>query len=140
MPKTQNKNNIAWVGLSLIFLFLGEGIFSLGIYLVPLLKLSNKDWSFYLALGLGIILSLMTGSALGLASLLLVIYLLLARALIGFFRDNLIVLGVLMMVANYAIDKVVGGWWNILEAGIIFVLILVMGLVTGNDHDLKLRG
>lgn len=140
MPKTQNKNNIAWAVLSLVFLLLGEGIFSLGIFLVPLLKVSYKDWSFFVVLGIGLLASLMTGSALGMISLLLIIYISLVRILSSFFRDNLLVLGLLAVLFNFVIDKVAGSWWNFSESVLIFTLVLVMGMVAGSDHDLKLRG
>ena len=139
MPKTQNKNIIGWAILSLIFLLLGEGLFSLGIYLVPLLKISNKDWSFYLAFGLGILASLMTGSSVGLISLLLISYVLAARGLMGVFRDNLLVLGLLVVVANFVIDKVAGSPWNVWESLISFGLTLGMGMTFGADHELKLK-
>lgn len=140
MPKTQNKNNIAWAVLSLVFLLLGEGIFSLGIFLVPLLKVSYKDWSFFVVLGIGLLASLMTGSTLGMISLLLIIYISLVRILSSFFRDNLLVLGLLAVLFNFVIDKVAGSWWNFSESVLIFTLVLVMGMVAGSDHDLKLRG
>lgn len=140
MPKTQNKNNIAWAVLSLVFLLLGEGIFSLGIFLVPLLKVSYKDWSFFMVLGIGLLASLMTGSTLGMISLLLIIYISLVRILSSFFRDNLLVLGLLAVLFNFVIDKVAGSWWNFSESVLIFTLVLVMGMVAGSDHDLKLRG
>lgn len=140
MPKTQNKNNIAWAVLSLVFLLLGEGIFSLGIFLVPLLKVSYKDWSFFVVLGIGLLASLMTGSTLGMISLLLIFYISLVRILSSFFRDNLLVLGLLAVLFNFVIDKVAGSWWNFSESVLIFTLVLVMGMVAGSDHDLKLRG
>jgi len=140
MPKTQNKNNIAWAILSLIFLLLGEGVFSLGIYLVPLMKIVYKDWSFFVVLGIGLLASLMTGSSIGLISILLIVYLLLIRILSGVFRDNLLILGFLAVVFNFVIDKVTGSWWNILESVLVFVLVLTMGMAAGFDHDLRLRG
>lgn len=139
MPKTQNKNIIGWAILSLIFLLLGEGLFSLGIYLVPLLKISNKDWSFFVAFGLGVLASLMTGTSIGLISLFLIIYILAARGLIGIFRDNLLVLGLLVVFVNFLIDKVVGSPWNVWESLICFGMTLMMGVVFGSDHELKLK-
>lgn len=139
MPKTQNKNIIGWATLSLVFLLLGEGLFSLGIYLVPLLKISNKDWSFFVAFGLGVLASLMTGTTVGLISLFLIIYILVARGLIGAFRDNLLVLGLLVLVTNLGIDKVVGSLWSIVEGLVCFGLTLMMGMAFGSDHELKLK-
>lgn len=139
MPKTQNKNIIGWTILSLVFLLLGEGLFSLGIYLIPLLKISNKDWSFFVALGLGVLASLMTGTSVGLISLLLIIYVMAARGLIGVFRDNLLVLGLLVVAANLVIDKVAGSSWSIGESIVCFGMTLMMGMVFGTDHELKLK-
>jgi hypothetical protein len=139
MPKTQNKNIIGWTILSLVFLLLGEGLFSLGIYLIPLLKISSKDWSFFVALGLGVLASLMTGTSVGLISLLLIIYVMAARGLIGVFRDNLLVLGLLVVAANLVIDKVAGSSWSIGESIVCFGMTLMMGMVFGTDHELKLK-
>jgi len=104
------------------------------------MKVAYKDWSFFVVLGIGLLASLMTGSSLGLISIFLIIYILLIRALSGVFRDNLLILGLLAVVFNFVIDKVSGSGWSIFESGLIFGLVLVMGMVVGSDHDLKLRG
>lgn len=93
-----------------------------------------------MVLGIGLLASLMTGSALGMISLLLIIYISLVRILSSFFRDNLLILGLLTVLFNFVIDKVAGSWWNFSESVLIFTLVLVMGMVAGSDHDLKLRG
>ena len=139
MPKTQNKNNIAWAILSLTCLLLGEGLFSVGIYLVPLLKIAYKDWGFFVALGIGVLASLVTGSQVGLISLLLIIYILLVRFLNGIFRDNLLILGLLAVLFNFVIDRASGSLWNVWEGVLVFSLVLAIGVV-GSDHDLRLRG
>lgn len=92
-----------------------------------------------MAFGLGILASLMTGSSVGLISLLLISYVLAARGLMGVFRDNLLVLGLLVVVANFVIDKVAGSPWNVWESLISFGLTLGMGMTFGADHELKLK-
>jgi len=104
------------------------------------MKIVYKDWSFFVVLGIGLLASLMTGSSIGLISILLIVYLLLIRILSGVFRDNLLILGFLAVVFNFVIDKVTGSWWNILESVLVFVLVLTMGMAAGFDHDLRLRG
>lgn len=92
-----------------------------------------------MALGLGVLASLMTGSSVGLISLLLILYVLVARGLIGAFRDNLLVLGLLVIVANFGIDKVIGSPWSVTEGLICFGLTLGIGMAFGSDHELKLK-
>src|SRR3989339_621336 len=74
MRKTQTKNTTGKIVLSFILLFLGEGLFAMSLFWPVLFSLvvGSPKKTYWLGFLLGLIFSVMTGTALGLASLVIV--------------------------------------------------------------------
>lgn len=123
----QSKNTIKSVLTILALVVLGEGVLGLGVYWPFLLTMLGWNGVYWLALAIGVLVSVFRGLSIGLPSLFLVAVVgglslvTNARKEIGWL---LIVLGVL---ANIVFDLVFSFGWNFWESILVFIAgILVM--------------
>lgn len=139
MKKTQTKDTIAKMILSLVLLFLGEGLFSFGLYwpVIMSLGLVSKRGYWY-GFIFGILASAVTRTPLGLASLLIVMGLFLFGRLRERFRDNVGLVGLVVVVFGLVTDKVMGLSWSVLEGGAVFLVTLLLFRLDFFSDDLHL--
>lgn len=117
----QSKNTIKSVLTILALVVLGEGVLGLGVYWPFLLTMLGWNGVYWLALAIGVLVSVFRGLSIGLPSLFLVAVIgglslvTNARKEIGWL---LIVLGVL---ANIVFDLVFSFGWNFWESILVFI-------------------
>ncbi len=117
----QSKNTIKSVLTILALVVLGEGVLGLGVYWPFLLTMLGWNGVYWLALAIGVLVSVFRGLSIGLPSLFLVAVVgglslvTNARKEIGWL---LIVLGVL---ANIVFDLVFSFGWNFWESILVFI-------------------
>jgi hypothetical protein len=117
----QSKNTIKSVLTILALVILGEGVLGLGVYWPFLLTMLGWNGVYWLALAIGVLVSVFRGLSIGLPSLFLVMVVgglslvTSARKEIGWL---LIILGVL---ANTVFDLVFGFGWNFWESVFVFL-------------------
>ncbi|MBI2325827.1 hypothetical protein HYU91_00350 [Candidatus Collierbacteria bacterium] len=139
MKKTQTKDTIAKMILSLVMLFLGEGLFSFGLYwpVIMSLGLVSKRGYWY-GFVFGILVSAVTRSILGLASLLIVSSLFLFGRLRERVRENVGLIGLVAVGFNLIADKVMGLSWSVFEGVAVFLLALIFFRLDFFNDDLHL--
>lgn len=123
MRKTQTKNSIGKIILSFILLLLGEGLLGMSLFwpvLFSLVLLTKK--TYWLGFLLGLILSVMTGTALGLASLIIVGGLFIFQRWRGVLRDNVWLSGLAAAALGLIADRILGLSWSVLEGLVNFGL------------------
>jgi len=124
MKKSQSKDTTEKIILSLVLLFLGEGLFGFGLYWPVLLSLglSSKN-SYWYGLVFGVLVSAVTKTSLGWASLIIVLALFIFDRVREKIRANIILVFIIVCVLNLVTDKILGQSWGIFE-------LLANGLVT----------
>jgi len=121
----QSKNTIKSVLTVLILTILGEGILGWGVYWPFLLMLLNWGGVYWLALGVGILVSVLRGVSVGLPSLFILVVVgglslvMNARKEIGW------VMVIISVLANVAFDVVFGFSWSIWEV----IAVIISGVV-----------
>lgn len=125
MKRTQTKDTTAKIILSLALLFLGEGLFSFGLYwpVIMSLGLVSKRGYWY-GFVFGILVSAVTRSPLGLASLLIVMALFIFGRLRERVRANVWLIGLMAVLFNLVADKAMGLSWSLFEGGAVFLLMI----------------
>ncbi|MFZ2201779.1 MAG: hypothetical protein WAV56_00085 [Microgenomates group bacterium] len=116
MRKTQTKNSIGKVVLSLGLLLLGEGLFGFGLFwpvMFSLVLVSKR--TYWLGFFLGVILAVMTGTALGLASLVIICGLFVFERWRGVLRDNIWLTGLAAVLLGLVSDRILGLSWGWVE-------------------------
>lgn len=112
-------------------LFLGEGVFGLGIYWPIFLLLVDWDYIYWFGLVCGIFISLLTDIRLGLPSLFLVVVFGLVSLLVGVKRSSQWALVILGVFLNFVFDKLFGLNWSLGE----MLLVLGIGFLIVRDLD-----
>ena len=123
MRKTQTKNITGKIVLSFSLLFLGEGLLAMNLFwpvLFSLITMTKK--TYWLGFWLGLILSLMTGTALGLASLAIVAGLFIFERWRGWLGDNVWLTGLAVVAFGFIGDRILGLSWSAAEGLINFGL------------------
>ena len=116
MRKTQTKNITGRIVLSFVLLFLGEGLFAMSLFwpvLFSLVGLTKK--TYWLGFLLGLIFSVMTGTALGLASLVIVGGLFIFERWRGVLGDNVWLTGLAAVAFGFTADRILGLSWGSVE-------------------------
>ena len=116
MRKAQTKNITGKIILSFTLLLLGEGLLAMGLFWPVLfsLVLTTKK-TYWLGFLLGLIFSVMTGTALGLASLVIVGSLFIFQRWRGWLRYNVWLTGLAVVVAGLVSDRILGLAWGGVE-------------------------
>lgn len=140
MKQSQSKDIIGKVFLALALLFLGEGIFYWGGYWVLLLLLvSDSSLAYWVGFLVGIAVSALTNSPLGLASGLIVVVLFVYSRVTAKLPANPILLVAFAILANFGQDFLLKSRWSIWEAVFSGLLVLVLTLFGYQKEDLRLR-
>lgn len=139
MRKSQTKNTTGKIILSVVFLFLGEGLFSLGLYWPFLLSLFISSGGRYgFAFLFGVLVSLVTATSLGLASLILVVGLFVFSRLRVVTPNNFWLAAGGAVVLGLVTDKVLSLSWSVYEAFANLALVFLLSRLGYFDDDLRL--
>ena len=116
MRKTQSKDTIGKVFLCALLLLLGEGLFGISLFWPVILSLIvTTRKTYYLGFVLGLVLSVMTGTYLGLASLLIVGGLFIFERWRGVLGDNVWLTGLVAVLFGLVVDFALGLSWSLIE-------------------------
>ena len=141
MKKTQTKNTTGLMLLSLALLFFGEGVFSAGLYWPVLFSLSYISSNIYwFAFLFGILVSLVTVTPFGLASLVLIGGLFLFGRIQLAVGNNFLFLVLIGSIFGFVTDIVLSLSWSFFEAVGSALVIFTLWRLNFFDNDLALRG
>ena len=122
MKKTQSKDTIGKIILSILLLFLGEGLFGYSLYWAVLLsltmKLKNRYW---FGLLFGILVSSVTKTELGVASLAVVLVIFIFDRIRNQIGANLFMVIAFVSLINFLTDLAMGlrfGWVELVASGL----------------------
>lgn len=115
MSDKQSKNIIKATLTVLISVIIGEGVFGLGFFWPFLLLLLDSRWVFWLALAVGILISVIYRLPVGLPSLFLVVVTGGLSLLFNSRKETGLILLCVSVLANFVFDKAFGLPWNWLE-------------------------
>lgn len=140
MKLTHSKDTIVFLFLAAAVIILGEGIFRWGGYWVFVLLLAGHGKvSYWWGFILGILVSLFTGSLLGLVS----IFVIIVMGIYGTFslsiRNNPWIIFVLAVIINLTTDQVLKLGWSPFEILGTFCLIIFLAVLGYFNEDLKLK-
>lgn len=140
MKKAQSKNITGLLFLSLVFLFVGEGVFSAALYWPFLLALSvswrNTYWYVFL---FGLLLSLVTVTPLGLASLILLVSVFIFSKAYFMAGENLWLMLLLVGVISVVADLLLFRSLSLVEVAANVILVFLLWRLNFFDNDLALR-
>lgn len=141
MRKTQTKNTTQRIVLSLIFLVLGETIFSAGLYWPVLFSLFFvKGSPYWYGLVFGILISLLTSTPLGLASVIIVVGMFVFSLIKTVAASNVLMLSLSAVVFGLLTDLFLSLSWGWLELTGSVILVWILWRLNYFDDDLALRG
>lgn len=127
MRKTHFKDTIGKVGLCFGLLLLGEGLFGFGLFWPVLLALIVATrQTYYWGFLLGLLLSVMSATPLGLASLIITGGLFIFERCRYFWRDNVWLTGLAAVMFGLAGDKILGLSWSLFEGFLVLGLTYVI--------------
>ncbi|HOX95799.1 MAG TPA: hypothetical protein PLI45_00240 [Candidatus Woesebacteria bacterium] len=121
----QSKNNIKTIITVLVLVILGEGVLGWGLYWPFLLALLNWRGVYWLAFGVGILISVLRGMSIGLPSLFILVVVGGLSLLLNARKEVSWVLIVIGAVASIVFDMVFGLDWSIWEV----IAVLIAGVV-----------
>lgn len=127
MKKTHFKDTIGKIVLSLLLLFLGESIFNYGLYwplLFSLVMITRK--TYYFVFILGVLVSSLTSSSLGLASLILVSGLFIFERLRVSLGNRLWLTGLVAFGFSFLTDRILGLSWGWFEGALNVALVVLL--------------
>lgn len=139
MKKTQTKDTTGKIILSLLLLFLGEGLFSFNLYwpvLFSLVFISKK--TYWYSFFFGALVSIVTSTSLGLMSLLIVIGLFVFGRIRERVRSNFLLIALVVVLFNFAGDKLAGLNWSFSEGLANFGLTYLLFKLDFFNDDLRL--
>lgn len=115
MSDKQSKNIIKAILTVLLAVLIGEGVFGLGFFWPFLLILLDSRWVYWLAFGVGILISVIYRMPIGLPSLFLVTVTGGLSLLFSSRKESSLVLLVVSILANLVFNMAFGLSWNLLE-------------------------
>lgn len=115
MSDKQSKNIIKAILTVLLAVLIGEGVFGLGFFWPFLLILLDSRWVYWLAFGVGILISMIYRMPIGLPSLFLVTVTGGLSLLFSSRKESSLVLLVVSILANLVFNMAFGLSWNLLE-------------------------
>jgi|CXWL01.1.fsa_nt_gi hypothetical protein len=127
MKKTHFKDTIGKIVLSLLLLFLGEGLFNYGLYwpvLFSLVIITRK--TYYFTFIFGILVSSLTSSSLGLASLTLVAGLFVFERLWSSLGGRLWLVVLVAFGLSFLTDRILGLSWIVFEGMVNIALVVLL--------------
>lgn len=139
MKKTQTKDTTVKIILTLLLLFFGESLFSYGWYWPVVLSLGFvSKRAYWYGFVFGILVSGVTRTPLGLASLLIVTSLFLFGRLRERVRSNVWLISLAAVLFNLVSDKLMGLSWSVFEGVVIFLTTLLFFRLDFFNDDLHL--
>lgn len=139
MKRRGTENNIAILIVGVVLMLVGEGVFRWGGWLVMLLLMSDWEGIFWYAVILGVVLAGMNGTGLGWTSLVLLGVSLVFRLINGVMEDGWLVTMLVLGVAGWLVDKLLGMSWSWLEVLMSGVLFWLMSVWWEKSSDLSIR-
>lgn len=139
MKKTQTKDTTGKIILSLFLLFLGEGLFSFNLYwpvLFSLVFISKK--TYWYGFFFGVLVSIVTGTELGLMSLLIVAGLFIFGRVREKVRSNFLLIALAAVLFSFAGDALPELNWSLSEGLANFVLTWFLFRLDFFNDDLHL--
>lgn len=134
MLENQVKNTIKTVLATLAVTIVGEGVLGIGAYWPFLILLVDWDGVFWLAVGIGVLVSVFNGLPIGLPSLLLVVFTAIFSVIFGGRRDMPLIAILAIVIANVVFDKLLGLGFSVSELFLVGLLSLfVLGRGEKND-------
>lgn len=115
MSDRQSKNIIKAILTVLLAVIIGEGIFGLGFFWPFLLILLDSRLVYWLAFGVGILISVIYRMPVGLPSLFLVTVVGGLSLLFNSRKESSLVLLIVAVLANFVFNKAFGLSWSVLE-------------------------
>ena len=137
MLENQVKNTIKLVLAAVAVTVFGEGVFGVGLYWPFLILLLDWDGVFWLALGLGLLVSVLNGLPVGMPSLFLVLFVGIFSLIFGGRRDVPLIVVIALVFSNFLFDKLVGlsfGFGEFIVTSIFCVLVLGWGEKNESIH------
>lgn len=137
MLENQVKNTIKLVIAAIAVTILGEGVFGLGLYWPFLILLIDWSGIFWLVFGIGILISVLSGLAIGVPSLLLVVFFGIFSMVFGGRRDISLLIIIILVGANFLFDKLLGLNYDLLElviASVFYFFVLGWGEKNESIH------
>ena len=141
MRKTHYKDTIGKIIISLVLLFVGEGLFNFGLYwpiLLSLVLVTRR--TYFYALVFGLLLSSVTSTDLGLASLLLVVGLFIFERLRVGLGNNMWLTGLLVFGYSFLTDLILGLSWGVVEGVVNLSLFLLLWRLDFFGDEIHLQG
>jgi len=135
----QDKNTIKVILAVVVSVILGEGVLGWGIYWPILLVLVDWGGIYWLGLGLGILISVLTVMNLGLPSLFIVILLGLVSFLLKLRKGLEWWLIVISLIANGLFDRIFGLTWSVVEMLVVLVVAIVVFSWETKSDSIKVR-
>lgn len=139
MKRRGTENNIAILIIGVVLMLVGEGVFRWGGWLVVLLLISDWEGIFWYAVILGVVLAGMNGVGLGWTSLVLLGVSLVFRLINGVMEDGWLVTMLVLGVAGWLVDKLLGMSWSWLEVLMSGILFWLMSVWWEKSSDLSIR-
>lgn len=139
MKRRGTENNIAILIVGVVLMLVGEGVFRWGGWLVVLLLISDWEGIFWYAVILGVVLAGMNGVGLGWTSLVLLGVSLVFRLINGVMEDGWLVTMLVLGVASWLVDKLLGMSWSWLEVLMSGILFWLMSVWWEKSSDLSIR-
>lgn len=121
----QSKNTTKTVLTLMIMVLLGEGVLGWGLYWPFLLTLLNWDGVYWLALGVGVLVSVLRGLSVGLPSLFILVVVGGLSLVMSTRKETGWVIVILGVVCSVVFDIVFGLGWSVWEV----LGVLIAGLV-----------
>ncbi len=141
MKKTHFKDTIGKMILCLVLLFVGESLFSFGLYwpvILGLVLVTRR--AYFFALFFGLIVSSVTATSLGLASLFLVVGLFIFERLGIWLGNNMWLTGLLVVGFSFLTDLVLGLSWGVTEGAANLILLLLLWKLDFFGDEIHLNG
>lgn len=138
MKKTQSKDTIGKIILSILLLFLGEGLFGFALYWAVLLSLTMKSKNrFWFGVLFGILVSSVTKTELGVASLAIVLAVFVFDRIRNQVGANLMMVLIFVGLVSFLTDWAMGlrfGWMELIAGGVLTFLFYKLDFFNDDLH------
>lgn len=138
MKKTQSKDTIGKIILSILLLFLGEGLFGFSLYWAVLLSLTMKSKNrYWFGVIFGILVSSVTKTGLGIASLMIVLTVFIFDRIRNQIGVSPLMVIVFVGGVNLLADWVMGlrfGWLELTAGGLVTALVYKLDFFNDDLH------
>lgn len=120
-------------------MIVGNGILGVDFSWAGLLGVYEKKWASYLAVAVGLLASVLSGSLVGLVSLMMVLWVVSLNLVGQVVHNRWWVFALMGVVFNLVSDKLTGQSWSIWEGIINFVILAIALNMSSTKSELRLR-